>query len=52
MVNGSVFFIALRESKQFETGEFWPFGKVDEGLDVVRQLANGDSILKVEIIER
>jgi cyclophilin family peptidyl-prolyl cis-trans isomerase len=52
MVNGSVFFVALAESKQFEAGEFWPFGRVDEGLDVVRQLAKGDRILSVEIIEQ
>lgn len=52
MVNGSIFFIALRESRQFETGDFWPFGEVTEGLDVVRQLAEGDKLLSVEIVEQ
>ncbi|MDI6857676.1 MAG: peptidylprolyl isomerase [Dehalococcoidia bacterium] len=53
MVNGSIFFVALTESKKFETGEFWAFGRVDEeGLKVVRQLAVGDTVLGVEIIEQ
>jgi len=52
MVNGSQFFIALTASQQFEKGDFWPFGKVVEGMDVVRQIAQGDKILSVEITEQ
>jgi len=52
MVNGSQFFIALTASKQFETGDFWPFGKVVNGIDVVKQIAQGDKILGVDITEQ
>ena len=52
MANGSQFFIALTASKLFEKGVCWPFGKVVEGLDVVRQIAQGDKILSVEITEQ
>jgi cyclophilin family peptidyl-prolyl cis-trans isomerase len=52
MVNGSQFFVVLRESQQFETGEYWAFGRVDDGLDVVRAVAEGDKILSVEIVEQ
>ncbi len=52
MVNGSQFFIALQPSRQFETGDFWPFGKVTQGMDVVRQIAQGDKILGIDITEQ
>jgi cyclophilin family peptidyl-prolyl cis-trans isomerase len=52
MVNGSQFFVVLQPSPQFEKGDFWPFGKVVEGMDVVQQIAQGDKILSVEITEQ
>jgi len=52
MVNGSQFFIALTASKQFEKGDFWPFGKVTQGMDVVQQIAQGDKILGIDITEQ
>jgi cyclophilin family peptidyl-prolyl cis-trans isomerase len=52
MVNGSQFFVVLQPSPQFDKGDFWPFGKVVEGMDVVRQIAQGDKILSVEITEQ
>lgn len=52
MVDGSKFFIVLKPSKQFETDEYWPFGEVVEGLDVLRQLVEGDRILSLEITEQ
>jgi len=52
MVNGSQFFIALAVSKQFETGDFWPFGKVVDGMDVVKQIEKGDKILGIDITEQ
>jgi len=50
--NGSQFFIVLQPSKQFETGDFWPFGKVTQGMDVVQQIAQGDKILGIDITEQ
>ncbi len=52
MVNGSQFFIALTTSSSFETGEFWAFGQVVEGLDVVESLVQGDKILGIEVEEQ
>jgi cyclophilin family peptidyl-prolyl cis-trans isomerase len=52
MANGSQFFIALEPSKQFETGDFWAFGQVVEGLDVVESLVQGDKILGIEVEEQ
>ena len=52
MVNGSQFFVVLQPSPQFEKGGFWPFGKVVEGIDVVRQIAQGDKILGIDITEQ
>jgi cyclophilin family peptidyl-prolyl cis-trans isomerase len=52
MANGSQFFIALTASKQFETGDFWPFGKVTQGMDVVGSIAQGDKILGIDITEQ
>jgi cyclophilin family peptidyl-prolyl cis-trans isomerase len=52
MVNGSQFFIALTASRQFETGDFWPFGKVTQGMDVVKQIEKGDKILGIDITEQ
>jgi cyclophilin family peptidyl-prolyl cis-trans isomerase len=52
MVNGSQFFIALEPSKQFETGDYWAFGQVVEGLDVVEGLVEGDEILGIEVEEQ
>ncbi len=52
MANGSQFFIVLQPSHQFETGDFWPFGKVTAGMDVVRQLVKGDKMLGIDIKEQ
>jgi len=52
MVNGSQFFVVLQPSPQFEKGDYWPFGKVVEGMDVVRQIAQGDKILGIDITEQ
>jgi cyclophilin family peptidyl-prolyl cis-trans isomerase len=52
MVNGSQFFIVMEPSHQFETGDFWPFGKVTAGMDVVRQLVKDDKMLGIDIKEQ
>jgi len=52
MANGSQFFIALTASKQFETEDYWAFGQVVSGMDVVESLVQGDKILSVEITEQ
>jgi len=52
MVNGSQFFVVLQPSPQFEKGDFWPFGKVVEGMDVVQQIVQGDKILGIDITEQ
>jgi len=52
MVNGSQFFIVIEPSPQFEKGDFWPFGKVTRGMDVVRQLVEGDKMLGIDITEQ
>jgi cyclophilin family peptidyl-prolyl cis-trans isomerase len=52
MINGSQFFIVIEPSHQFETGDFWPFGKVTAGMEVVRQLGKGDKMLGIDITEQ
>ena len=52
MVNGSQFFVVLQPSPQFEKGDFWPFGKVTQGMDVVESIAQGDKILGIDITEQ
>jgi cyclophilin family peptidyl-prolyl cis-trans isomerase len=52
MGNGSQFFIALTASKQFETGDYWVFGQVTEGMDVAQKLAQDDKILGIDITEQ
>jgi cyclophilin family peptidyl-prolyl cis-trans isomerase len=52
MVNGSQFFIVIQPSAQFEKGDFWPFGKVTQGMDVVRQIVEGDKMLGIDITEQ
>ncbi len=47
MVNGSQFFIALKESPQFDG--FTPFGSITSGLDVAEQITTNTPIESIEI---
>ena len=47
--NGSQFFITMRAVPGL-TGGYSIFGKVVKGMDVVRQIAKGDKLVKVEIL--
>jgi peptidyl-prolyl cis-trans isomerase A (cyclophilin A) len=47
--NGSQFFITLKETPQLDGG-YTIFGKVVQGMDVVRKIAQGDKLAKVEIL--
>jgi peptidyl-prolyl cis-trans isomerase A (cyclophilin A) len=47
--NGSQFFITLRAVPDLDGG-YTIFGKVVEGMDVVKKIAQGDKLLKVEIL--
>ncbi len=47
--NGCQFFITLKETPWLD-GVHSAFGKVTEGMDVVKKLEQGDKILKVEIL--
>lgn len=49
MINGSQFFIALTDSKEF--AGYTPFGKVISGLEVARRLTAGSEIRSIEISE-
>ncbi len=48
---GSRFFIALNPSR-LDSTDFWPFGKVTSGLDVLQSLAKGDNIQSITIVEQ
>jgi cyclophilin family peptidyl-prolyl cis-trans isomerase len=48
MTAGSRFFIVLDPS-QVSFANLWPFGEVKSGMDVVKTLATGDTLLSVEI---
>ncbi|MGD0115256.1 MAG: peptidylprolyl isomerase [Dehalococcoidia bacterium] len=45
---GSRFFITLNPSR-LDSTDFWPFGKVTSGLDVLQSLAKGDVIQSIQI---
>jgi peptidyl-prolyl cis-trans isomerase A (cyclophilin A) len=47
--NGSQFFITMKAVPQLDGG-YTIFGKVVEGMDVVKNIAKGDKVVKVEII--
>jgi len=47
--NGSQFFVTLKEAP-FLNGGYSVFGRVTEGMDVVRAIAVGDKLVKVEIL--
>jgi cyclophilin family peptidyl-prolyl cis-trans isomerase len=51
MINGSQFFILLNPS-QVDTGNYWPFGRVTTGLDIVQGLAQSDQVLGIDIVEQ
>ncbi len=51
MKAGSRFFIALNPSR-LDSTDFWPFGKVTSGLDVLQQLAKGDVVQSIQIVEQ
>jgi len=51
MISGSQFFILLNPS-QVDTGNYWPFGKVTAGLDVVQGLVESDQVLGIDIVEQ
>jgi cyclophilin family peptidyl-prolyl cis-trans isomerase len=45
---GSRFFIVLNPSR-LDSTDFWPFGELKSGMDVVQSLAKGDTLLSVDI---
>jgi len=45
---GSRFFIVLNPSR-LDSTNFWPFGEVKSGLDVLQALVEGDTVVSVEI---
>jgi cyclophilin family peptidyl-prolyl cis-trans isomerase len=45
---GSRFFIVLNPSR-LDSTDFWPFGEVKSGMDVLQSLAKGDILLSVNI---
>ncbi len=45
---GSRFFIVLNPSR-LDSTDFWPFGEVKSGMDVVQSLVKGDTLLSVDI---
>ena len=47
--NGSQFFITLNATPQLDGG-YTIFGKVVKGMDVVKKIAQGDKLIKIEIL--
>ena len=45
---GSRFFIVLNPTR-LDSTNFWPFGEVKSGLDVLQSLVKGDTVISVEI---
>jgi len=45
---GSRFFIVLNPSR-LDSTDFWPFGEVKSGMDVLQSLVKGDTLLSVDI---
>jgi cyclophilin family peptidyl-prolyl cis-trans isomerase len=48
---GSRFFITLNPSR-LDSTDFWPFGQVTSGTEVLQSLAKGDKVLSVDIQEQ
>lgn len=51
MMAGSRFFIVLNPSR-LDASNFWPFGEVKSGMDVLQSLAKGDKVLSISIQEQ
>lgn len=49
--NGSQFFIITEQDQPHLDGKHTVFGKVTEGMEVVRGIAQGDEIIKVTVVE-
>lgn len=48
MQAGSRFFIVLNPSR-LDSTDFWPFGEVKSGMDIVQSLVKGDTLISVDI---